>query len=115
MSCFIKHIGLQRVQSDGGLFPPFLQAKARTNSAAAASANKKARRGHQAKKRAPIDALLTLDSCLGEFNLSLDMFQSKFSDLDPLAMDPTALRDVDLEKERFIIFFADREGSQSFF
>ena len=76
------------------------------------TALKRQRAAQKAFNKAPADALLALGSALQNVGIRMDRF-CKTYDGDPLNMDPRTLHSVDLEKQKVIVFFADREDSQT--
>lgn len=80
--------------------------------AASATAAKKIRSMQKAAKKSPIEALLAVDSGLRTFNINLDMFKNPFGPADPLTWQTETLLGLNWEDLKFVVFLADREGSQ---
>ena len=60
----------------------------------------------------PVDALLALDSGIRTFEINMDRFLQPF-DGDPLQLETPFLQELVLLDIPAILFFSDREGSQS--
>ena len=72
---------------------------------------KRQRAAQKQLNKSPVDSLLATDSALQSLDISLDRFISPF-DQDPLTLSDETLLNLDLAKLKFVVFLADREGSQ---